>query len=468
MTTASSSPCISLNSAEVRSALSAMMPELRAHWSRPLRDWAEFVYTLPAVPSRHPVRIDACRRLSQLVECVALRTGYSADDAAAARLQIERVPVLQTGPHCHLLVEPDAFYTHHFSLIGLQAHDLNWHFWYGTSTVKFLESAGKGPGWLKINDHPVNVFGLPRRRMDAFSVCGISTERFRFELRCNGHQEDAVRTLSRWLPDAEFPSAAEAIKTANIALWARSMSKETKLLQLDDFDIADLVAGHLEDPSSWLSRHLCGDNCFGKALLDFTRLLDAEPWGGWVRTTTDLFWGLSDGRLFPLRLHEDGLEGKGKRYPPICFEPESLARALRAREIVPSLILTFLVLSILPGTRVLGGCRQVVYYPLMRRIVCAALARCGAGDVGDDIESDVQLGVWGHRVLKPRFLEPINEMQSSDASARLDMFGSRHLEDACGDLSSFTRDPLWAGLCGRIDPASPSIDLPDFRGLERW
>lgn len=36
--------------------------------------------------------------------------------------EILKAPVMQTGPHLHLLIEPDAYYTHLFSLMGLMAH----------------------------------------------------------------------------------------------------------------------------------------------------------------------------------------------------------------------------------------------------------------------------------------------------------------------------------------------------------
>jgi len=41
------------------------------------------------------------------------------------------------------------------------------------------------------------------------------------------------------------------------------------------------------------------------------------------------------------------------------------------------LLLVFLVLSILPGVRALGGSHQPVYYPLMRYVICHALEASG-------------------------------------------------------------------------------------------
>jgi hypothetical protein len=48
------------------------------------------------------------------------------------------------------------------------------------------------------------------------------------------------------------------------------------------------------------------------------------------------------------------------------FTPASLVQALKIGRIMPNLLLMFIVTSILPGVRVLGGSRHTIYYPLMR------------------------------------------------------------------------------------------------------
>lgn len=133
------------------------------------------------------------------------------------------------------------------------------------------------------------------------------------------------------------------------------------------------------------------------------------------------------------------------------FDPVSIATSLRQRKLVPNLLTTFLVTSILPGIRVLGGCRQTVYYPLMRYLVAAALGAVGERELIDALRTDARPGVWGHRVLRPKGGDPIKELEENGAALELAAnYGSVSLQDAAGDLVSFTGDPIWSDLSAHI------------------
>jgi hypothetical protein len=457
----------SVSRSEICETISALFPRIRTRWHRPLLHHARYAYADPEGEQRDPIRQDARRRLLRMVETAAVRAGYTPDAAIEARKQLAAVPVLQTGPHCLLIVDADAFYTHHFSLLGLREKRLRWHHWYGCSTVKLIERAHKGPGWLRVDGGTVNLFDLSRRRMNDLSVCGIRDDQVRFRLAAapgTNSEAAGIRALARMLPDRSFVSAAEAIRTANVDLWKHCMGGgDSHLLQLDDFDMADLVADHLDDPHSWLATNLFDMGGFGETILKCLMYLDVGPWQGWIRRTTDLFWGLSDGRLVPLRLADGTLRS-------VCgivkcdFDRRSLAAALIDRTVVPSLLMTFIVLSILPGVRVLGGFRQIVYYPLMRHVIGAALDLCGYHALRADIENDRSPGIWGHRVLKPADGDPLAEIRESGIGDRLAAFGALPLQTACGDLASFTGDPLWATLGRNLAAGAISSFSPELRG----
>jgi hypothetical protein len=360
---------------EIQNTLSRLMPVLQDYWTRPLRDYAATAYRSQIIGDPVGMRLDAMQRLQACVERAALRAGYDLEHAADAVAQLATTPVLQTGPHCHLLVEPDAFYTQLFALMGLSAHKLRWNIWYGASTVKLIESAKKGPGWLRLQGSVVNVFGLPRKQMDAYSLCGLPKRSLYFRLSSAGDEgpvNASARALLQLLPTAEFASAALAIKAANHVLWQRFAPETIGLVQLDDFDAADLLVDHLSEDTSWLSRHLFGEDGWAIAAMEALRELNEGPWSGWIAQTSDLFWRQSDGRLYPLRLRGSCLsDGRDPAFS-VSFERVAIAAALRDRHLVPGLLMTFLLLSILPGVRVLGGCRQVVYYPLMRYVAARA------------------------------------------------------------------------------------------------
>jgi len=338
---------------DVRKTMSALMPDLARYWQRPLHAYASVVYDVDPFRSDCPERVCAMQRLAACIERVAIRAGFTAQEAKDASSQILASPVLQTGPHCLLVIEPDAFYTHLFSLLGLKAQGRKWHIQYGVSTTSYIESGKKGPGWLELQGVAHNLFGLPRRRMDGRSICCPNgPHSFRLtDLTDSMAPKASAARLRRYLPLDDFPSAAEAIKAGNQALWKSRFATPVRLLQLDDFDVADLIADHLEDPQSWLSAHFITDGATAKAISNAIDDLNAGPWRGWIRRTTDFFWRIKAGRVVPLHFQDGALRSDGPSNFQISFEPSSLVEALRAREILPNLFMVFLVLSILPGTR---------------------------------------------------------------------------------------------------------------------
>lgn len=450
---------------EVRRTLSRLMPGLARFWALPLKDYARSAYNVSA-RGRCLVRDHAMAQLRTFIARIALRSGAGQEDAEHASRQIADSPVIQTGPHCHLLIEPDAFYTHLFSALGLIAHARRWHICYSSSTVKFIEKSKKGPGWLLLGGEVVNVFGLPRSRMDAYSICGFNGPyRFMLAGQNDGDSGNAVADrLKAILPDASFPSAAEAIKAANQALWRRSFPPSLALLQFDDIDVADLVADHFEDPASWMSSRFSLDGRFAKRILRAIDRLNSGPWAGWIRQTTDFFWGLENGRIFPLHLQDGVLAGGPHSTCRVRFDPENIAISLRQRKLVPNLLMTFLVTSILPGVRALGGCRQTVYYPLMRYLIATALDVSSDRELLDALRADERPGMWGHRVLRPKDGSPFVEIQESGVAMEVaDRYGASSLADAAGDLASFTRDPIWAELSAHIGAKAIQPDSAEWQ-----
>ncbi|AEG57362.1 hypothetical protein CN210_32415 [Sinorhizobium meliloti] len=440
------------NAGDVRSALSALMPHLTSYWERPLRDYASVAHHVEKFHSECCVRRHAMELLCHCIERAGRKSGYDLEEARSAGLQLMASPVLQTGPHCMLLIEPDAFYTHLFSLLGLCANSRQWYITYHASTVSFSEKSKKGPGWLWLEGEPLNVFGLPRSRMDSLSICGLNGPyRFAFSNAKGDPAPNASAVhLFAELPTVEFASAADAIRAANQTLWRRKLPSPIRLLQLDDFDIADLVADHLDDQESWMSARFFGDKVAESILVAMDRL-SIGPWKGWVRRTTDLFWRLEKGRVVPLRLQENALRAAAPSSFELKFRPDNIAAGLRQRAIVPSLYTVFLVTSILPGVRALGGCRQTIYYPLMRYLTAVGLEQSGNSDLLAELRGDDRPGLWGHRVLKPAGGYPFQEIGLFGQSPRsLSEYAQIPLVQSSGDLGSFTGDPIWANLSKQI------------------
>ncbi|RWX61457.1 hypothetical protein EN780_29320, partial [Mesorhizobium sp. M4B.F.Ca.ET.089.01.1.1] len=160
-----------LSPTTVAEALVWLMPYISRHSTLPTCAYAHTVYDAkPAAAD--PVRIHALEQMELLLAHCALRLGYGHQQIEELGKQLRSRPVIQTGPHCHLIFEPDAFYTHIFSAMGLRSHQDSWYLSYWASTVKFQEKAKKGPGWLRLGDRTLNLFGLSRSKMIPFSVCG--------------------------------------------------------------------------------------------------------------------------------------------------------------------------------------------------------------------------------------------------------------------------------------------------------
>lgn len=451
---------------DIRSALNSLVPLVKNHWESPVRAYSAALYK-EFETADLDVRQDALGRLCKLLRRRSEQSGCSDSETLTLINQFRRSPVIQTGPHCHLIIEPDAFYTHLFSLSGLKAHCENWYVHYSVSTVKFIEKAKRGPGWLWLDDQAVNVFGLSRSKMEPFSVCS-QHDRVRFVLsRANGQTgHPSVEHLRSILPEGEFCSAAEAIKTANQYLWRYCFGRQIKYLQLDDADVAMLLLDHLLDPGSWLSRHFFDDPDMVAALISEVRELDHGPWAGWFKFGTDFFWWIRDGRIRRLQLENDSLRDESGTFE-LPVNSRSLAQALESGEVVPSLFLVFLVIAILPGARALGGSRQIVYYPLMRSILLSALNRSSApinDALAKSIRSDQMPSAWGHRTIAPTTVSPWEHFLMTRNHPRgrysiLEAFADRTLISTSAGLPAFIDDDLWVQICVRAkSEAWPRLD----------
>jgi len=430
-----------------------LFPWSRVYRDRPVRDYAAALFETRSdltCSTRLHARHVMCRWIRQK----AIKVGF--DTARADRIteEIDSFPVLQTGPHLHLLIEPDAFYTHIFSLLGLRARNATSYVSYACSTVKFVEKSRKGPGWLRLDGQAVNVFGLSRREMIPYSVLAQNRD-YEFRLQpADGYtsHSPSIQKLRELLPEESFSSGAAAIKAANQRLWLEFFDPRVDFLQLDDDDVIDLVVSHLADPNSWLHSKFMGDATLPVTMLRAVDRLASTPWRNWLKNSTHYFWGCDNGRIYPMLLEAGILKPADGVGEGIAFTPEGLMSGLTAKRIVPNLFLVFIVTAILPGVRVLGGSRHTVYYPLMRYAFCSGLVDSERDD--DLLRSllhDKRAGAWGHRVISDE-VEPFALLNSrnGEVPSLLSRYGAKTFDRSCGPLESFIDDPLWVELAAAL------------------
>ncbi|MGV1760525.1 hypothetical protein ACQZ6F_27450 [Rhizobium sp. A22-96] len=397
----------------------------------------------------------------------ARANGFSDAQARMFEGEILAAPVIQTGPHLHLLIEPDAFFTHLFSLIGMRRHQRCCYLSYACATVKFLEKSRKGPGWIRVGGQAINLFGLSRSRMVPFSILAAN-DRYRFVLQNvdrPGEETEQLARLREALPSGDFSSAAAAIKVANRSLWSRYVGTDASFLQLDEGDIAGLVIRHLLDEKSWLRVRLIEDRDFARNILGAIDFLAETPWRGWLRNSTHFFWSNRGGHLSPLLLDGAYLVETEDPDCKIEFAASSLIDALTEGRIVPNLVTVFLVLAILPGVRVLGGSHHAVYYPLMRYVLSQALRHCGQDrSLLRAISQDEKPSAWGHRLITSD-AEPfsiLGNLGANGVDSLIETYGRMSINDASGSLSGFTNDPSWADLAARFASGRASVASPEW------
>lgn len=447
-------PADEFGKAAVLEALAALYPWTSHFHSRPVRDYAHRLFQAPAPRSMPEIRLRAFAKLLDILERSARRSGLSTDTAVQLRRDFEKRPVLQTGPHLLLLIEPEAYYTHVFSLLGLAAHDCSTYVSYAVSTVSLVERPRKGPGWLAVGEKPVNVFGLSRSRMVGYSLLsGPGSYRFELVPAEASAEGDALARLRSLLPTAQFERPAHAIKAANLMLWPKAFGSRFAFVQIDDEDVTDLVADHLSADDSWLRARLLEHPTLASSILAGLDNLAAGPWGGWLARRTDFFWLYENGKRLPLRLVAGTLVHPANGMKVARFTASEILERLQDRSLIPNLLLAFLVLSVLPGVRVLGGSHQPVYYPLIRYVVSKALEAAGVDrDLRDALNTDDVPGAWGHRILE--FDGDPCELLRGGAEDGINDFinglGKISLNKACGTMSSFVSDPFWRELHGRL------------------
>ncbi|MEI9405691.1 hypothetical protein [Mesorhizobium argentiipisi] len=438
----------------VLEALEALYPWIKQFRSRPVRDYASRLFEAPASGLVPVVRRQALDKLLGVIRKAAVRSGLSADTAAEICRDLERRRVLQTGPHLLLLLDPEAYYTHIFSLLGLAAHGCSTYVSYAVSTVSLVERSRKGPGWLPVDGRPSNVFGLSRSQMVGYNLLsGPGSYRFEMVPADTGARGDVLAQLRDLLPSTPFQRPAHAIKAANQALWPKLFGSRCAFLQIDDEDIADLVADHLSGAGSWLRTSLLEEPALALNILAEIDRLAMGPWSGWLTRSTDFFWFYHNGKRLPLRLAAGDLIDPSSGVKVAGFNPSDIGARLSDRTLIPNFFTTMLVVSMLPGVRVLGGSHQPVFYPLMRHVVHRALEVTGmAPELRQALETDDVSGAWGHRVIEcgDDPLERCLANPISDADAVVGRLGAAPLAEACGSLKGFVSDPSWMELHRRL------------------
>jgi len=399
---------------EVGQALSAL-------YDAPLVDYARHVYRPARLPGSW-----LCREARALF-ADALRPELSAqlppEDVPAALAELERLGVIQTGPHGQLALEHCTFYTALCSRIGLLAQECRYYFWFTCFTNKLEMWPGHGAGWLSAAGTSINVFGLSRRLLTRSSAIATPGP-VRFVFEPSNVLPPAIAAEVTHLRDllggTIYKDVPEAIYAANHILWQEwEPQGRTRLLIFAERFGARLVARHLESEASLLGRLLFEPQRRAAGMRVIERAAHTSMYG-MLPSGTDFFWRVRDRRIRAMELRGEFLvEVEAPELAPIPFERGAVLEELRRGALLPNVFLVFLVGTFLPGFRALGGFFQIAYVPIYRTALMAMLDMSDRDEqaLAEDILADSN-HEWGMHVLE----EPNEVLPLIAETGRVGMF----------------------------------------------
>lgn len=328
-------------------------------------------------------------RLVRAVERYLHKHGDADVDAVCEHLL--RVPVIQQADHSNLLLEGETFLHNllfHWACVeaGVPIAVMN-----QCSTVSCLSrrSPVLGPTFLRTRNSLLRVLPVAKAQLKDMTFCCIpGPVTMTFDVM-EGDCDVADDPVLGRLVGRTFTDAPTAYRVANDEIWrSLDLDHTVRRVALDDSVYAECVALHLEDPDSPVTR-LLFDPAVRDTFVRAKRRLVQDPSNLAVnRAAPDFLWM----RKGP-RLHQVVLDGSGDRARwvrevdgaplPVPYERQAFVDALRAGDIHPDRVLTYIVHCLLPGVVAVGGASQQDYVKLYRRILLDTHAEAPFLDTDD-------------------------------------------------------------------------------------
>lgn len=237
---------------------------------------------------------------------------------------------------------------------------------------------------LPSDSHAASVYGFrPYTEQEVQKIVRLLRQK-----SASGEVPLSVATKLREIIDAVYGSAhahtaasfSDQMSITNQILWKRMFPGEQvpELLYLEQERIViDLLLTH----------HLSGESMLSKILFDhtYTRMaithFNEVPscFSETLHKGTFLFWGASSDKGYRVPLwYKEGALVSPDGTCHVALTPDTLARALEARTLVPSLLTTFLILSFHHGLNCIGGFNQIYYTSAMKQAYASFLSAAGA------------------------------------------------------------------------------------------
>ncbi|OGH75724.1 MAG: hypothetical protein A3G00_03200 [Candidatus Magasanikbacteria bacterium RIFCSPLOWO2_12_FULL_43_12] len=240
---------------------------------------------------------------------------------------------------------------------------------------------------LRYRQHP--VFALPRYQESTLDAIVEEIDKNKnFSIGFKERLKEITRDVCLQPRLFSARSYSEQITYLNYCLWKKMPGQSAvNLIYLEQENIVNelLLAYHLGRDTA-LFRLLTDES----ALRAFEKYFDgiAGAFSSESARGTILFWAIQNGRR--KRLIRDGLilASEDGEYR-IALEPTALREAILKKEIMPSMALTFIVLSFYYGLSCGGGFLQVSYLTAMKEAYRSLRQTIGAGQIEIDQLSSI-------------------------------------------------------------------------------
>lgn len=429
---------------------------LQVSWQLNLRDYIDQIWAAP--PScQSEISVNARRAFYSAFRQFPASQNI---DYVKAIAEFDAAPILQTGPHCQLFVNEIDFNALLFSWMGSKLYQLNYAFILNSATRTLQWSKGCGPAWLNLQNDNINLFGMSPKKMSRLSVCAPSIsmtyQKSTFDhqlLKALPEERDGLIKLFSVIDSAPYPDVISAFTLPNLALIKNCDQKsEVQPVILNDHFTAYVVAEHLKDSEGIISNLLFSSNK-REQLNGLIEELKKTPQHIFLTQGTQFFWGMRDNKIRPLMIIDDFLievtAGKDNMIK-IPFTPEDLCSALYNGQLIPNIFLSFLVLSLMPQIRVLGGTRQIAYFPLIKNLFCELLDKNNSveAELFEELQSN-SLNVWGTNFIRHTFtpLQWLGQLPAGKELACLtDFYLNQSIAEITQQLMVFKDHQKWKHL----------------------
>lgn len=353
---------------------------------------------------------------------------------------------IQTGPHLKFALDSDYFSTLLFSSLGARSVKSGVSLIFNCATVKLEERSKVGPAWPLMRNNRVRGFNLPRRTLARTPVlcseqlCTLDSGFL------DALAADFPRVENNLTEIEESRTVVGHFDYVNTGIFQRVFDLcGVRTVSFDERHLARALQGSL-----------IGDTMLGR-IIDDGRIVDmvrhlrtlqlrrpSLPLG----VSTELFW-LRDGE----RLRSLTIDSKTSTLVSsdasvrIPLTRIAIAEALIDGQIVPGLLIDFLMISLFPGNRVIGGPFQALYFDAYLEAYTSIL------DSNDSDEhlinryfASARVNYWGHKLISSDAVDTRAMRTGGSLNSLLDRVASSSLRTVSNEFRSLFENSAWLNL----------------------